>query len=126
FQTDLDANFDNVNLNIDTHIQINSTSTLEDQVIIDKFRKCLSKVSGTDNFIFIGDAAIEVEDCEFSFEIFCRSNSKGDSSELDLLFNDVTRSKLIEKQNAEFQYKTLFLSKVAHEFKNPLICISEL
>ncbi len=31
-----------------------------------------------------------------------------------------------EKQNAEFKYKTLFLSKVAHEFKNPLICITEL
>jgi signal transduction histidine kinase len=28
--------------------------------------------------------------------------------------------------NAEIKYKTLFLSKVAHEFKNPLLCITEL
>src|SRR4051812_9503325 len=32
----------------------------------------------------------------------------------------------MEKKNAEFKYKALFLAKVAHEFKNPLICISEL
>jgi two-component system, sensor histidine kinase and response regulator len=31
-----------------------------------------------------------------------------------------------EKKNAEYKYKTGLLSKVAHEFKNPLICISEL
>jgi two-component sensor histidine kinase/CheY-like chemotaxis protein len=44
----------------------------------------------------------------------------------EFIFNDVTRSKLIEEKNAEFKYKNLFLSKVAHEFKNPLLCICEL
>jgi nitrogen-specific signal transduction histidine kinase len=44
----------------------------------------------------------------------------------EFIFNDITRSKQIEQKNAEFKYKTLFLSKIAHEFKNPLLCISEL
>jgi signal transduction histidine kinase len=45
---------------------------------------------------------------------------------MEFLFNDVGRTKLREMQLAEFKYKSLFLSKVAHEFKNPLICITEL
>ena len=45
---------------------------------------------------------------------------------LNLYFNDVTRSKIIEEARAQIKYKTLFLAKVAHEFKNPLIMIKEL
>ena len=56
-----------------------------------------------------------------------RNNKEShDLPEIDFLFNDVTRTKIIETNNAEFKYKTIFLSKVAHEFKNPLICITEL
>lgn len=61
-----------------------------------------------------------------NFEIHCRYNAFNPEAELEILFNDVTRAKLKEKNNAEYKYKTRFLSKVAHEFKNPLICISEL
>lgn len=61
-----------------------------------------------------------------SFEIHCRFFKTEKDEELEILFNDVTRTKMREKQNAEFKYKSLFLSKVAHEFKNPLICIGEL
>ena len=53
-------------------------------------------------------------------------NKSPDLTEIDFLFNDVTRTKIIEINNADFLYKTVFLSKVAHEFKNPLICITEL
>jgi nitrogen-specific signal transduction histidine kinase len=61
-----------------------------------------------------------------NFEIHCRYNPNNPEAELEILFNDVTRTKTNEKDKAEYKYKTLFLSKVAHEFKNPLICISEL
>jgi two-component sensor histidine kinase len=61
-----------------------------------------------------------------NFEIHCRYNSSNPEAELEILYNDVTRTKTNEKHKAEYKYKTLFLSKVAHEFKNPLICISEL
>lgn len=63
---------------------------------------------------------------DVSFEIHCRYYNTDKEGELEILFNDVTRTKTKEKQNAEFKYKSLFLSKVAHEFKNPLICIGEL
>jgi signal transduction histidine kinase len=44
----------------------------------------------------------------------------------ELTFNNVTNIKATEGANAEMKYKTIFLSKVAHEFKNPLLCIKEL
>jgi hypothetical protein len=56
-----------------------------------------------------------------NFEIHCRYNSSNPEAELEILYNDVTRTKTNEKHKAEYKYKTLFLSKVAHEFKNPLI-----
>ena len=31
----------------------------------------------------------------------------------------------MERQNAEFTYKNMFLSKVAHEFRNPLNAITQ-
>lgn len=40
----------------------------------------------------------------------------------DFVFNNVTEA----SKKAEFKYKALYLSKVAHEFKNPLITIIEL
>jgi CheY-like chemotaxis protein len=46
--------------------------------------------------------------------------------EYEIIFNEITKIKEIEEQSAELYYKTFFLSKVAHEFKNPLIGISEL
>jgi signal transduction histidine kinase/CheY-like chemotaxis protein len=80
-------------------------------------------------FTFLGNKDIEVtESCFINLEVFgrCYSSSHNVIDRYDFIFNDITRSKLIEQKNAEFKYKTLFLSKVAHEFKNPLLCISEL
>lgn len=44
----------------------------------------------------------------------------------EIILNDISNTKIREKENAEFKLKTVFLSKVAHEFKNPVICIIEL
>jgi signal transduction histidine kinase len=78
-----------------------------------------------DNFIFLGTKDIEVTPTCFTYlEVFGRYYKVNDRYEF--IFNDITRSKQIEQKNAEFKYKTLFLSKIAHEFKNPLLCISEL
>jgi signal transduction histidine kinase len=96
-------------------------------LFLPNFVKCIRDIPGINNFVLIGDKKIEMDDTENHYEIYCRyipSQTTGD--ELDFLLNDVTRTKLNEKHNAEFKYKTLFLSKVAHEFKNPLICITEL
>lgn len=60
------------------------------------------------------------------FEVFCRYYLDSGEDNYDFIFNDISRVKMVEEKNAEFKYKTLFLSKVAHEFKNPLVCITEL
>ena len=52
------------------------------------------------------------------YEIHYRIN--GDS-EIEFIFNDVTNIKNFETKNTELKCKTVYLSKIAHEFKNPLI-----
>jgi signal transduction histidine kinase/CheY-like chemotaxis protein len=82
-----------------------------------------------DKFVFLGTNDIEVTPTSFiNLEVFgrCYSSSHGLVDRHEFIFNDITRSKQIEQNNAEIKYKTLFLSKIAHEFKNPLLCISEL
>jgi signal transduction histidine kinase/CheY-like chemotaxis protein len=82
-----------------------------------------------DNFVFLGTKDIEVTPTSFiNLEVFgrCYSSSNGLVDRHEFILNDITRSKQIEQNNAEIKYKTLFLSKIAHEFKNPLLCISEL
>jgi signal transduction histidine kinase len=86
--------------------------------------KNISIIPNIENFTYIGNKIISHEDSQLSYEIHCRFNKE--EEELEILFNDVSKTKNEEKHNAEFKYKTLFLSKVAHEFKNPLICIAEL
>jgi signal transduction histidine kinase len=81
------------------------------------------------NFVFLGTKDVEVSSTSFiSLEVFgrCYSSSHDKIDKHEFIFNDITRSKQIEQNNAEIKYKTLFLSKIAHEFKNPLLCISEL
>jgi signal transduction histidine kinase len=82
-----------------------------------------------DNFVFLGTKDVEVSpSCFINLEVFgrCYSSNHNVIDRYEFIFNDITRSKQIEQKNAEFKYKTLFLSKIAHEFKNPLLCISEL
>lgn len=65
---------------------------------------------------------------ETTYEILYRhyTNNEDGKDYYEFIFNDITRTRETEMRNAEFKYKALFLAKVAHEFKNPLICISEL
>jgi signal transduction histidine kinase len=77
--------------------------------------------------LFKGNSFIVNKKWNPILEIFYRFYYAEDGSEsFDFILNDVTRVKLAEEKNADIKYKTLFFSKIAHEFKNPLICISEL
>jgi signal transduction histidine kinase len=99
-------------------------------IFIDK----ISKISEISKFVYLGEKSFKIADesssekIENYFEVYCRCSVKNTCNpiELDFMFNDVTRSKYYQKQKMEFKYKTLFLSKVANEFKNPLISINEL
>jgi nitrogen-specific signal transduction histidine kinase len=75
-----------------------------------------------------------------NYEVFMRckfketnNNSKipnsiliGGDEEFEFIFIDITNTKINERKSAELKYKTKFLSKIEHEFKNPLISIAEL
>jgi signal transduction histidine kinase/CheY-like chemotaxis protein len=83
---------------------------------------------GGDGFLFLGTKSVTSSKGVTNLEVFgrCYSSCHSTIDKFEFIFNDVTRSKQIEEKNAEFKYKNLFLSKVAHEFKNPLLCICEL
>jgi signal transduction histidine kinase len=101
---------------------------------LNNFTRMVSKIPGISKFIYIGEKCIQIkeesgENAENYYEIFCRCNigdDYPDNIELHFMINDVTRSKFHQKKKSDFQYKSLFFSKVAHELKNPLICIAEL
>jgi signal transduction histidine kinase/CheY-like chemotaxis protein len=89
----------------------------------------LNKIShGEENkFHYLGSTIFITDNCsKIYFEVFGRRITEGEEDQFEFLFNDVTRVKQQEEANADFKYKTLFLSKVAHEFKNPILCITEL
>lgn len=92
------------------------------------------KLEKFNNFTFFGEITFstnKINSTNTYFEIYCRISSLEklddiDKCEIEIIFKDITRSKIYEEQKLEIKYKTVFLSKVAHEFKNPLISIVEL
>ena len=60
------------------------------------------------------------------FELYGRLYNNEEGENVEMIFNDVTRTKIEQEKNAEIRYKTTLLSKIAHEFKNPLICLTEI
>jgi signal transduction histidine kinase len=85
--------------------------------------KNISKALNSGNrFGLIGTLKLNINtDSVIYYEVFSRFHLIGNEEVYGFLFKDITISKI----NAELKYKTLFLSKVAHEFKNPLLSIHE-
>ena len=77
----------------------------------------------TQNFIKIG--FFNVEDFENSkcYEIYVRKLKFNKEDVVELLMYDVSDIKLAERVKTELLYKQKILSKMAHEFKTPLITI---
>ncbi len=86
------------------------------------FYKYASKFTESESFIFIGDKKLESNGKQIYIDVYMRKYKNLDK--FDFVFHDV--SQVREARNAEFKYRTVFLSKIAHEFKNPLICTTEL
>jgi signal transduction histidine kinase/CheY-like chemotaxis protein len=82
----------------------------------------------SNSFKHIGSLSMTITDSStIYYEVLGRYTLSKNLKEIyEFMFNNVSRAKMQEKLHAEFKYKTLFLSKVAHEFKNPLLCIAEL
>jgi signal transduction histidine kinase/CheY-like chemotaxis protein len=84
------------------------------------------------NFMFLGFKEMRLicnDDLDKTekreFEVYFRVIIR-EEEEYELMFNDISDIKENEEKIAELKYKSMFLAKVAHEFKNPLICISEM
>jgi signal transduction histidine kinase/CheY-like chemotaxis protein len=89
------------------------------------------KFSSSDNFILIGTNTIALENSNLHFEVYgryytSRTHQNQKIENFEFIFNDITRVKSNEEINAELKFKSMFLAKVAHEFKNPILCITEL
>ena len=82
------------------------------------------KIPGISNFVLVGEKKVEIDGIRQFYNIHMRYNCMGNKERIDFVFNDNTQAR--EVQSTETKYKTIFFSKVAHEFKNPLICITEL
>ena len=77
------------------------------------------------NFIFLKYQTIELIQWEtesVTYEILM----KNDIDDIEFILNDITRIKEYEKKEYNVKMQNIFLTKIAHEFKNPLICIQEL
>jgi signal transduction histidine kinase len=105
------------------------TSTEERSIsIFQSITNYLREVSSS-KFSVLGTNHLRIsESISVYYEISARyyKSSYNNKENIEFIFNDVSNIKVTEEVNAEFKYKTMFLSKVAHEFKNPILCITEL
>jgi signal transduction histidine kinase len=97
--------------------------------VLDRIKDHLMS-SSFNKFILIGPNELKIDNEDTLFEVYGRyyTRRQGEKKEnnFEFLFNDITKIKSNEEIKAEFKFKSLFLAKVAHEFKNPILCITEL
>jgi signal transduction histidine kinase len=82
-------------------------------------------------FISLGSCSIsgmKINTIHFDIQgrYYTTNQLEGEGDNFDFMLNDISNVKVSEEINAEFRYKSMFLSKVAHEFKNPILSITEL
>lgn len=78
----------------------------------------------SDNFHLLGIKSFHLnEEKVKKFEVLCRKAEYQGNENYDFIFNEVQEKNVQIKEDS---LDPVFLAKVAHEFKNPLICIIEL
>jgi len=75
------------------------------------------------DFIKLGVFGLKLPNVVYYYEILYRKIELNKNYLIDLIMNDITEIKIAEKIESENKYKQLFLAKIAHEFKTPLISI---
>jgi signal transduction histidine kinase/CheY-like chemotaxis protein len=135
-KTDLDSQDSNLSeLSRDININELFSNIYSDNILVNSFEQLTDILKENFNeteeerFYFIGTKDVELTSSSYiNLEIFgrCNSTNHNQIDSYEFIFNDITRTKHKAQENAELKYKTLFLSKIAHEFKNPLLCICEL
>ncbi len=100
-------------------ISIMEGKSLKD-VIRDNFNN--DRLIDTQSFKRIGFFSNKNDNKDQCFEVFARK-VQNDEEVVEFLIYDTTNIKLAEKDRIETKYKQKILSKIAHEFKTPLISI---
>lgn len=109
-------------------IQMHTTNNFSTSEILQILLRTYSQLSicNKDNdpeFVFLTSESFDLEDgSQTTYEILFKYKSE----EFKIIFNDVTRTKRFEKKEYDSKIQNVFLTKVAHEFKNPLVCIDEI
>jgi signal transduction histidine kinase/CheY-like chemotaxis protein len=124
--------FNGIDTSYSTKLHINFNSDIHEKISFNIqagefsniLRIILEEREYFNDYKYLGSKLLNINNEECFFEIYIRYDSVEEIYEV--IYNDATRAKKIEEIKAEMKYKTIFLSKVAHEFKNPLLCVSEL
>jgi signal transduction histidine kinase/CheY-like chemotaxis protein len=103
-----------------------SNSTQKDTLfsIIKNFQKNSSQFQNL-AFYFQGIVECNINKSSeiFYFKLFLRKVEIGESSWVEIMMYDISSTKKIEKVDQTIYLKEKILSKIAHEFKTPLICV---
>lgn len=78
------------------------------------------------NFSRLATVPISISSEKKYYEILMRINTIFTKPTFEYIINDVTKLKNSEDLKKDIKLKSLFLAKIAHEFKNPIITISNL
>jgi signal transduction histidine kinase len=117
----LEGMFKNLKTNIESLVKEPDLGTIKNYL----------KHQPMDKFISLGSCSVVGKKVNtIHFEILGRyyktNQLEGEGDNFEFMLNDISNVKVNEERNAEFRYKSMFLSKVAHEFKNPILSITEL
>jgi len=115
-------NLENINLNLPSEIKLilNSKNfSFKDFLLEIEKNRIFFK-----DFTYFGHKSLENQFC---LEIFARVKKNIlNEYTIEFLFNDASRTKILEEVKQKEIFKKIFLAKTAHEFKNPLISIKEI
>jgi signal transduction histidine kinase len=93
--------------------------------------KTYLKRHSRDKFISLGSCSLvgtKINTIHFEIQgrYYITNQLDGEGDKFDFILHDISKVKVSEEINAEFKYKSMFLQKIAHEFKNPILSITEL
>ena len=137
------SNFQNISNNIDLSINndffsnfIEVNNTLPVEIINSINNKELNTIQSIlknknifeDNNKTLGIIKITSEEKSLFYEVFIKiiTNYGIENPIIEFVIQDITKFKQYEFEKSLIKSKTTFMAKIAHEFKNPLICIGEL
>ena len=107
-----------------------TTDSTKAIILNTKEQKCISNRSNNTihlqpqmDFYFLDYQTLPLmDDVKLTYEVLF----KCEGDDIEFIFNDITRTKEFEHREYNIKIKNVFLTKIAHEFKNPLISLSEL